>query len=275
MKICVTGHRGAIGQVLLGWLERIGHSVQGLDSQDGMDVRHSQTVHNRVFGCQAVVHLAARTGDCADTMEVNLLGTWNVLQAAAAAGVGRVVLISSAQVLGVFGGQGAPKYLPLDDFHPLRGTSPYALSKILMEEMASHWCAQSGIPTICLRPPGVFLHEHYAYFEARRAAEPDSEWSPYWEYGAFLDVRDLCGAIECALTSQHQGFSVGLVNALDISSAAETSRELARRLLPGVPWRGGAEYSTHPFLALVRSEMMQQKLGWIPVHNWRNKNGRC
>ncbi len=74
--------------------------------------------HDVMRGAEAVVHLAAipapELRPEGETFRINLLSTYNVFAAAAAAGVGRVVWASSETVLG----------LPFD----MRGTSTYAMS---------------------------------------------------------------------------------------------------------------------------------------------------
>jgi len=68
-------------------------------------------------------------------MAVNVLGTWHVLLAAEAAGAGRVIVFSSAQVFGIAEGERLPGYFPVDDAHPRRAARPYGLSKRLAEDL--------------------------------------------------------------------------------------------------------------------------------------------
>ena len=68
-------------------------------------------------------------------MAVNVLGTWHVLLAAEAAGAGRVISFSSAQVFGIAEGERLPDYFPVDDAHPRRAMRPYGLSKRLGEDL--------------------------------------------------------------------------------------------------------------------------------------------
>jgi len=52
------------------------------------------------------------------------------------------------------------------------------------------------------------------------AVEPESEWDPYWEYGAFVDVRDVATAVELALTVPLSGHHRAVPQAPDTSSGA-------------------------------------------------------
>ncbi|MDT3440638.1 MULTISPECIES: NAD(P)-dependent oxidoreductase [unclassified Pseudofrankia] len=285
MRVLVTGDRGLVGTVVTAALTAAGHRTVGFDLADGHDVRDAADLERMAAGCDGIVHLAAvdepvddpdlaefgpaTTGTDAVVFETNALGTGNVLRAAERRGVPRVVVLSSVDVLGCFGGRGRPDYLPLDDRHPTRPAGAYGMSKWLAERMCAAATAATGVCTVCLRPPGVFTEEIYAGIRRARRDHPDFEWSPYWEYGAFLDVRDLASAVERALTAPLAGHHRLLLCAADISSSNDHARTLAERLLPDVEWRGGPEYETDPFRALVDASGARALLGWAPRHRWR------
>ena len=133
MRVLVTGSQGLIGSAVTEELENAHHTALGFDLRDGQDVLQLATLSTAMRGCDAVVHAAALLGterESADQiMEVNLLGTWNVLCAAEAAQVKRVVFLSSVDALGVFKGERPPDYLPLDDAHRCYPSTPYGISK--------------------------------------------------------------------------------------------------------------------------------------------------
>jgi nucleoside-diphosphate-sugar epimerase len=278
MKVLVTGNRGLAGTVLQAELERAGHEVVGFDSASGRDIRDASAVREAARGCRWVVHLAALLGhpedDPDEILSVNLMGTWNVLSAAEQAGTERVVFFSSVNAQGIYQGDRAPDYLPIDDDHPCYPTSPYSISKRLAEEMCRFFTCRTSIPTVCLRPPAIYNDTIRAEIEAARRKEPSFEWSPFWEYGAFLDVRDTATAAICALTCPDPGHVTLLLCADDISSASKTSRELARQIHPDVPWRGGEEYERDPYRALLDSRRARQLLGWKPEVRWRKEPER-
>jgi nucleoside-diphosphate-sugar epimerase len=270
MRVLVTGHRGKIGRVVEAALREAGHETAGFDLATGADVRDAAAVADAARGSDAAVHLAALPHDRAGTpeaiMATNALGTWNLLRAAERHGLRRVVNVSSAQVLGTAAGESAPDYLPLDDDHPLRAGRPYGVSKRLAEEL----CAEAGAPTICLRPFAVWDDDDYRRVETRRAADPDAEWTPYWEYGAFVDVRDVARACVAALECPDPGHERLLLCAPDIAASAP-GRELAARVLPDVPWRGGPEYDADPWRALVDCSRAERVLGWRPERRWADR----
>ncbi len=224
-------------------------------------------------GCEAVIHLAALLGlrneSPHEIMHVNLHGTWNVLTAAADAGVKRVIYMSSVDALGVFKGERKPAYLPLDDVHPCHPGTPYGISKWLAEEMCRLWSKRTAIPVICLRPPGVWTTDTYYRIQAARQKRPSYEWDPYWEYGAFIDVRDLAEASIRALTARVQDFVCVLVATADITTSGKSSKELVAWLHPDVEWRGGAEYEQEPYRSLISTDNARRILEWEPRYTWR------
>ncbi len=126
-------------------------NLTGLDldlRQD--DIRDQGAVEQAMHGVETVFHLAAMTSVPESVevpqrgYEVNLTGSLNVLWAAHRAGVGRVVLASSCAVYGE---------IP----HPMREDavaqplSPYAASKLAMEEAARLFYETHGLETISLR----------------------------------------------------------------------------------------------------------------------------
>lgn len=283
MKVLVTGHRGLVGEAVVQVLTRAGVDWVGLDLREGDDVLDATLVSARATACDAIVHLAAvEEDDDSDpvvattvtrvahdqVLATNVEGTRNVL-AAARLHASRVIYLSSVDVLGCFLGQGRPQYYPIDDQHPTHPIGVYAQSKLEGEDLCEQFTSDTGIPTVCLRPPGVFDQSTYAYITSARSSNPEFEWSPLWEYGAFIDVRDLADAVHRALTVDLTGHHRLLVCAPDISSAHDDSVTLARRLTPDVPIRNPRLYATWPFATLVDSTPAQDLLGWRPRHRWR------
>lgn len=112
MKVLVTGATSLIGAGVASALARRGDSVvclqrttagaavEGVVERLG-DIRDAGAVRDAVGGCDAVVHLAAKVGvvgDWESYRSVNVDGTVNVISAARALGVPRVVHVSSPSV---------------------------------------------------------------------------------------------------------------------------------------------------------------------------------
>ena len=274
MRILVTGHRGRIGSTVAAQLERLGHEVAGFDRVTGDDLLDPAAVKRAADGCAAIVHLGALAHDTAGSpeqiMAVNVLGTWHVLLAAEAAGVGRVVHFSSAQVFGVSEGEQLPDHFPVDDAHPRRAMRGYGLSKCLGEDLCAGVTARTGIASVSLRPVWVWDPGMYQRIEARWRADPSSEWESFWEYGAFVDVRDVATAVEQAVTVPLAGHHRMLLCAADIA-ASEPSLDIAARLAPAVPVNDPARFRDDPWRALVDCSTAAQVLGWQPVYTWSDR----
>lgn len=200
-------------------------------------------------------------------MAVNALGTWHVLLAAEAAGVTRVIHFSSAQVFGIAEGERLPDYFPVDDVHPRRAMRAYGLSKCVAEDLCAGFTARTGIASVSLRPVWVWDPGQYQRIAMQRRSEPRSEWEPCWEYGAFVDVRDVAMAVERALTVPLAGHHRALLCAADISATAP-GLDLAARLASGVPITNPAPYRADPWRALFDCSVAETTLGWRPSHRW-------
>jgi UDP-glucose 4-epimerase len=274
VRVLVTGHRGKVGLAVAGHLERRGHSVVGFDLAEGSDLLDLAAVKRAAEGCSAVVHMGALAHDSAGRperiMAVNVLGTCHVLLAAEAGGVKRVIHFSSAQALGIAEGERLPDYFPIDDEHPRRAMRPYGLSKCLAEDLCRGFTARTGIPSISLRPFAVWDVSDYAQAEERRRTDPRSEWEPFWEFGAFVDVRDVGAAVALALEVPLSGHHRALLCARDISASAP-ALELAARIMPSVPIGDREHYHADPWRALVDCSAAEALLGWRPVWSWAGR----
>jgi UDP-glucose 4-epimerase len=274
VRILATGYRGHVGAPVASHLADLGHDVAGFDLADGDDLLDLAALRRAADGCAAVVHLGAIANDDAGSpeqiMAVNVLGTWHVLLAAEAAGVERVVHFSSAQVFGTAAGERLPDYFPFDDDHPRRATRAYGLSKCLGEDLCRGFTARTSIVTVSLRPVWVLNPGVYQTLEAQWRADASSEWTPFWESGAFVDVRDVATAVELALTVPLTGHHRLLLCADDIA-ATEPALAMAARLAPGVPVRDPARYRQDPWRALADCSAARRVLGWRPRHTWASR----
>jgi nucleoside-diphosphate-sugar epimerase len=271
VRILVTGHRGHVGGPVSAHLKRLGHDVVGFDRTDGDDLLDAASVRRATAGCAAVVHAAGLPRDSAgspeDIMAVNVLGTWHVLLAAEAAGVQRLVYFSSSQVFGLAHGERLPDYFPVDDAHPRRATRPYGLSKCLAEDLCAAFTARTGIASVALRPGWVLDPGMYERIEAQWRADPGSEWTPAWDYGQFVDVRDVALAVQRALQVPLSGHHRVLLCAADIA-ATGPSLVMAARFAPSVPVRDTARFDREPLRALFDCSAAARVLGWQPQYGW-------
>lgn len=273
MKILLTGNKGIIGQALEKQLRANGHKIVGFDLANGHDIRDATAVIKAGKGCNAVVHLAALLGNdkkesAKKIMKTNLLGTQNVLESAKINTFQKIIFMSSVDALGLFKGEGVPDYFPIDDNHPCRPTAPYALSKKRAEEMCHSFSQINGIPTICLRPPGVWTQQAYFDIIEARKKRPEYEWAPYWEYGAFIDLRDLVDLITKCLDINFKGYDCFLISSDDITTSGSTSLELSQKIHPHVKWKDKTKFDKNPYRSLLDCHRVKETFGWKPQFTW-------
>lgn len=108
------------------------------------------------YAVQTVFHLAAQTQvgvakvDPVGTLEANVRGTWNVLEAARGCRGVQVVVASSDKAYGASG------ELPYTEEHPLRGTYPYDVSKSCMDLISSMYATSFSLPVAIARCANLF-----------------------------------------------------------------------------------------------------------------------
>ena len=179
MKVLVTGGVGLVGKAVVERLLGSGYQVRIIDRMPEAelqtearallehaeyaicDINDIDALRVQLQGCQQVVHLAALASPVVGTPEevfrVNADGTFKVFQAAAEAGIRRVVQASSINALGLYYGvrNTDPLYFPVDEAHPHLGSDAYSFSKWVVEEIGEYFWRREGISSVALRLPGV------------------------------------------------------------------------------------------------------------------------
>lgn len=126
-----------------------------------------------------------------------------------------------------------------------------------------------GVETVVLRPPGVWAEDTYEQIKALRADRRSYEWSPFWEYGAFIDVRDLAVAVHQAILAEYPGPRPFGVASDDINSSGPSSTGWVKRLHPGVPWRGDGSFVSDRHRTLLDNCRAKTALHWSSSRSWR------
>src|SRR4029453_7983870 len=79
-------------------------------------------------------------------VDTNIRGTLNVLQAARAVGVSKLLVTSTSEVYGT------AQYTPIDEKHPFQGQSPYSATKIGADRLAESFYRSFNTPVVIARP---------------------------------------------------------------------------------------------------------------------------
>ncbi len=236
----MTGGAGFVGATLVRRLVESGRAVRVLDNLttgdathiDGVDVelvegdiRDAKTLDDALLGIESVVHLAASgsvvmsVDDPVTNFNVNVLGTFQVLDAARRAGIGRLVLASTG---GALIGDAVP---PVNECSLPKPISPYGASKLAGEGYAHAFAKAYGLRTIALR----FANAYGPWSARKRGAittffRAIHEGKPIVIYGDgsasrdYCHVDDICHALELALDCDVAGGTV-----LHIASGVETT----------------------------------------------------
>lgn len=164
-RVLVTGAEGTIGTVVRKYLgDR--YELSALTREPAefpshvADIADLDAIQPAFEGMDAVIHLAASAAVSTpwdNILHNNLIGTYNVYEAAHRAGVERVVFASSNHTIGMYEIDGAPKIHELDDPRvydhtaELRPDSLYGVSKVYGEALGRYYLERFGLKVYCLR----------------------------------------------------------------------------------------------------------------------------
>jgi UDP-glucose 4-epimerase len=153
-KALVTGGSGFVGNHLCRQLTELGIDVVGssvINDVNKLDVTDRNQVHSiDTNGVEAVVHLAAKTSvdlsskDPYQAYCANIMGTLNLLEFCRLRNIKKFIFMSSYVY-------GQPKYLPVDEKHPVNPHSSYHKSKLIAEQLCKNYSLDFGIDTVTLR----------------------------------------------------------------------------------------------------------------------------
>jgi nucleoside-diphosphate-sugar epimerase len=166
VRVLVTGNAGKLGSLVTEYLKKAGYDVVGFDIKvnPSENLSNYELLRKRMAGCQFVVHSAAiphpNHGTIEDYFEANVVGSLNVMRAAAVSGVKRFIYFSSVAYYGAnIKGKLWPDYFPIDEAHPIASTpgrsegmlDSYNQSKVMAEELLAWYGTNRIFEAISLR----------------------------------------------------------------------------------------------------------------------------
>jgi UDP-glucose 4-epimerase len=305
MRVLVTGGAGYIGSVIVARLAARGHDVvvyddlfrghaaavpAGVPLVQG-DVRDAAAVRAALEdgGCEAVVHMAAlaEVGESVAQPDwyrgVNEEGTAAVVQAAVAAGAGRLVFSSTAAVYG------APERTPIDEDDVLAPTNPYGETKLAGERLLQEARERGELAATALR----YFNACGADGEAGEDHDPEThliplalraarDGAPIKVFGTdyptpdgtcvrdYVHVADLADAHIAALEAlpEVQGsFNLGTGAGDSVQTVLDTVEHITgRRLVREVAARRAGD----PPVLVASNSRAAERLGWRPRRSLTN-----
>jgi len=299
MKIAIIGGSGTIGNYVIDELKKHYHEVavlvhlkepkrKGITLTRG-DVLNIDDCRKALKGVDTVIHLAAIPHLFNDPPEkvfnVNVIGTFNVFQAAADLGIEKVIYASSDSSYGFnwrnsFDDLLLPGYLPIDENHPQKPKDAYGLSKKVGEEIAEVFTRKYGMSTISLRVSHTRVPEesHEAGVEAyRKDINKKGRMLPprvYNETGditqifCYSDVRDVAQAFILAVEAEGlRGKSEAFNICADDNPSKFDSVEFIKMVgWSEVPLKKEIKWRQ----SLFDWSKAKRLLGYQPLHNWHD-----
>ena len=225
-RILVTGSDGLIGKLLIdAWRDSSTYEAVGLARKPGPyadvigDIANFDAIRPYFDGVDAVVHMAASSAVGSTWEQVlpsNLIGAYNVFEAARQAGVEQVVFASSNHAIGTNETENQSELWEIDDPRiwdetaEIRPDSLYGVSKAYGEALARYYVDHHGMRAFCLRIGGVR--------DPQDPSHPRNLWKPEFDddpqkrlqrkraRAVWLSERDCVQLVERCLDSPERWF---------------------------------------------------------------------
>jgi nucleoside-diphosphate-sugar epimerase len=304
MRILITGANGFVGSALIPILRSHGHQIRASVRRPGIapvpdtvvtgDVGPDTDWTQALLGIDAVVHLAARVHQMDDPADpslvmeayrrINVEGTRRLAESAAAAGVRRMVFVSTIKAVTENSGD-----TPVTETTPPAPETPYGISKLEGELALAQVGERTGLETVILRPPLVYGPGVGANFLRLLALCRNATPLPLGAIHnrrSLVFVENLAGAIASCVEHPAAGGGCFFVHDGKALSTPELIRTLARimnrpaRLFSVPPSllrgaltlvRHGDAYERLAASLELDDRLLRRTLGWQPF--WSQEDG--
>jgi UDP-glucose 4-epimerase len=242
-KVFITGGAGFIGQAVAKVFAKAGYRVKTFDLFSPAEtigehvtgtIMFPEELFNAMKGSDYVVHLAAMLGvkrteeERLKCLNVNIVGTMNVLEAAVKAGVKKIVFASSSEVYG------EPIRTPLSETDIVFPKSVYAVSKLAGEEYIRAYKQTHGLDFSIVRFFNVYGPGQVAEFVMPNFIKAALAGNPIPINGDGTQVRSFCYVDDAArgvLLSLKSKKANGEVFNIGNDTAAISLKDLAHKVL--------------------------------------------
>lgn len=289
-RIVFTGGTGKAGRHAVAHLQAKGYSILNLDLKpldcpgvntlitditDSGQVFNALTTHFGFDGYDhgappsapdAVVHFAAIPRVMIEpdnsTFSANVVGTYNVIEAAMKLGVRKVIIASSETTYGVCFAEGDKDFhsFPLEEDYDSDPMDSYGLSKVVNEKTARAFAMRYKADIYALRIGNVIEPHDYANFPGY-LDNPMSRKRNAWSY---IDARDLGEIVHLCIEKDGLGFQV--FNAVNDTITADLpTREFLAKYCPDTPVLREMGENEAP----ISNRKAREVLGFKEEHPWR------
>lgn len=279
--VAVTGGSGFIGSHVVDALRTAGHSVRVIDPAAPqrpdvewrpVDILDTDLLARELRDMEAVFHLAAAAdvniihADPRESVNLNVLGTASVLEAARRADAGRVILASTVWVYAATVGDVVDESTP---FSPETDRHLYVTTKVASEMMCRDYHTLYGRPYTVLRygiPFGPRMRDNIvaaSFFRRAMRGEPLTIDGDGRQERFFVYVEDLARAHVLALApvAENRTYNLDGDKPVSIRMMAERVREL----VGDVTVTYGPSRPGDLAARVVRTDRARDELGWVPT----------
>jgi len=224
------------------------------------DIRNKEEVEKVVEGVDVIVHLAAKGAKNPDTVpykeaiEVNILGTANLLESAEKFKIKKFIFTSTVHVYGLYYQGVIPEYFPIDEEHPTKPSCPYGITKFMAEKLIENFCRMKNIPAAILRL-GLTIRRGFNLESFINEGRPDGLFQ-------YIDVRDVAYAIKLLIDKDFEGCHTFNLVAKDNSLSWKIKTiDLIKKFFPEVKY-DEKFYSENEYASLFKTEKIREFVGF-------------